>query len=66
MITEPAIAIIGGSGLYDMDGAKKVDEHKVKTPFGYPSDLIIQCELSGKKFFFCRGMVEDIRFCLTS
>jgi 5'-methylthioadenosine phosphorylase len=52
MITEPAIAIIGGSGLYDMDGAKKVDEHKVKTPFGFPSDLIIQCELSGRKVFF--------------
>ena len=30
MITEPAIAIIGGSGLYDMHGAKKSMNTKLK------------------------------------
>ena len=49
---EPAIAIIGGSGLYEIDGAEKIDEHKIKTPYGSPSDSIVECELSGRKVFF--------------
>ena len=52
MNLEPAIAIIGGSGLYEIDGAEKIDEHKIKTPYGFPSDLIIESELSGRKVFF--------------
>ena len=32
------IAIIGGSGLYEIDGVDNIDEVTVETPFGFPSD----------------------------
>ena len=35
------IGIIGGSGLYQMDGVEILDEVRVQTPFGDPSDAII-------------------------
>ncbi len=34
------IAIIGGSGLYQMEGLNQVQDHRVTTPFGTPSDII--------------------------
>ena len=34
------IGIIGGSGLYDIDGIEIVDELEIETPFGRPSDAI--------------------------
>ena len=37
----PAIGIIGGSGLYDIDGFSDREELSVSTPFGDPSDKII-------------------------
>ena len=35
------IAIIGGSGLYEIDGVDNIDEVTVEPPFGFPSDSII-------------------------
>jgi len=35
------IGIIGGSGLYKMDGLTEVEEIKIDTPFGDPSDVLI-------------------------
>ncbi|HET9961488.1 MAG TPA: S-methyl-5'-thioadenosine phosphorylase [Nitrospiraceae bacterium] len=35
------IGIIGGSGLYDMEGLERVREVRVRTPFGNPSDALI-------------------------
>ena len=35
-----AIGIIGGSGLYDIEGLERVREVRVRTPFGAPSDAI--------------------------
>ena len=37
----PAIGIIGGSGLYQMEGVENPTEQRVQTPFGDPSDAII-------------------------
>jgi 5'-methylthioadenosine phosphorylase len=34
------IAVIGGSGLYKLEGAELIDKIEVPTPFGLPSDLI--------------------------
>jgi 5'-methylthioadenosine phosphorylase len=45
-------AIIGGSGLYEIEGLKKIDEIKVETPWGLPSDLITISELDGEKIAF--------------
>lgn len=41
------IGIIGGSGLDDPNFFKDSTEHKVKTPFGDPSDALICGKLNG-------------------
>jgi 5'-methylthioadenosine phosphorylase len=46
------IGIIGGSGLYEMEGLTDVKEVKIKTPFGDPSDKFILGTLSGRKLAF--------------
>jgi 5'-methylthioadenosine phosphorylase len=45
-------AIIGGSGLYKLDGLTDVQEIEVTTPFGQPSDAIITGELEGVRVAF--------------
>ena len=40
-MTVARIGIIGGSGLYKMEGLKDVEEIEISTPFGSPSDAII-------------------------
>ena len=49
---EPAIGIIGGSGLYNIDGLKKVREMRVRTPFGAPSDALVVGTLDGVRVAF--------------
>ena len=46
------IAIIGGSGLYELAEIKNKKEAAVKTPFGNPSDKIITGEIGGVKVGF--------------
>jgi 5'-methylthioadenosine phosphorylase len=46
------IGIIGGSGLYQIDGLSNITEHRVETPFGPPSDVIIGGQLAGRQVFF--------------
>ncbi len=41
------IGIIGGSGLYDIEGIEKIKKVKVSTPFGSPSDTFITGILEG-------------------
>ena len=48
----PAIGIIGGSGLYQIDGFTGVADRVVPTPFGPPSDVIIGGTLHGRSVFF--------------
>ncbi|MBX3235388.1 MAG: S-methyl-5'-thioadenosine phosphorylase [Nitrospiraceae bacterium] len=47
-----AIGIIGGSGLYDIEGLQHVREVKVRTPFGNPSDALILGTLAGARVAF--------------
>jgi 5'-methylthioadenosine phosphorylase len=49
---EPAIGIIGGSGLYQMDGFEEISEHKITTPFGDPSDHLVMGQISGRRVCF--------------
>ncbi len=49
---EPAIGVIGGSGLYSMEGLSDTSEHQVDTPWGEPSDLIFGGRHSGRQVFF--------------
>ena len=46
------LGIIGGSGLYEMEGLEKIDTVSVSTPFGDPSDSIITGTLDGMKMAF--------------
>ena len=46
------IGVIGGSGLYEIQGIKDVKEIEVKTPFGDPSDKIITGVLEGTPVVF--------------
>lgn len=46
------IGVIGGSGLYEMDGLTDVTEIDLDTPFGKPSDSIIVGTLEGKRVAF--------------
>jgi len=46
------IGIIGGSGLYKMEGIKKVEEVEINTPFGKPSEKFIIGDLDGREVVF--------------
>lgn len=46
------VGVIGGSGLYQMEGVKVLDEVFVETPFGKTSDQILLGELDGVKIAF--------------
>ncbi|MEN8447214.1 MAG: S-methyl-5'-thioadenosine phosphorylase, partial [Cyanobacteria bacterium J06555_13] len=46
------IGIIGGSGLYQMDALSDVQEIKVETPFGDPSDALIVGKIEGVSVAF--------------
>src|SRR3954469_4415569 len=46
------IGIIGGSGLYQMPELKDIEEVKVETPFGNPSDAFIVGTLEGVRVAF--------------
>ncbi len=41
------IGVIGGSGLYDIEGMTDVEEVDINTPFGKPSDIIVVGNLGG-------------------
>lgn len=52
MQTEGATGVIGGSGLYQMEGLEVEDEVSVPTPYGPPSDSYISGNLSGRPVVF--------------
>ena len=49
---EPTIGVIGGSGLYDMQGFEDVREVVLSTPFGDPSDAYLVGRLDGVRTVF--------------
>jgi 5'-methylthioadenosine phosphorylase len=46
------IGVIGGSGLYAMEGLKVREEKRLETPFGDPSDAYVIGELDGRQVAF--------------
>ena len=46
------LAIIGGSGLYDVEEFKERDLLEIKTPWGYPSDKILKTKFDAKEVYF--------------
>lgn len=51
-MAKSSVGVIGGSGLYRMEGLKKIREIAVKTPFGKPSDKLIEGTLGKTKLIF--------------
>jgi 5'-methylthioadenosine phosphorylase len=49
---EASVGVIGGSGLYDMEGMTDVHYLDVDTPFGKPSDSIVVGSLEGTRVAF--------------
>ena len=48
----PAIGIIGGSGLYQIEELRDTSELTIDTPFGPPSDTLVGGKLSGRQVYF--------------
>ncbi len=46
------VGVIGGSGLYQMEGLKKIREVEIKTPFGRPSEKFIKGVLGERELVF--------------
>ncbi|MBI3146833.1 MAG: S-methyl-5'-thioadenosine phosphorylase, partial [Pseudogulbenkiania sp.] len=51
-MSEAMIGIIGGSGLYEMEGIEHVREHELETPYGKPSDRIVTGYVYGTRVAF--------------
>ena len=52
MMKKRKLGIIGGSGLYKMEGFKKSKWRKIKTPWGNPSDEILIAKFEGEEICF--------------
>ena len=48
----PAIGVIGGSGLYQIDGLEKIEELVLDTPFGRPSDSLVCGYVDNRRVYF--------------
>jgi 5'-methylthioadenosine phosphorylase len=51
-MSEKVVGVIGGSGLYEMEGIEEVQTVSLKTPFGDPSDSFVVGRLEGVKVAF--------------
>ncbi|MCX6072627.1 MAG: S-methyl-5'-thioadenosine phosphorylase, partial [Chloroflexi bacterium] len=52
MERKPILGVIGGSGLYELEGLQSVERRTVETPFGSPSSPVIIGDLGGKTVAF--------------
>ena len=51
-MTNPKLGIIGGSGLYEIEGLENLKWRKIKTPWGDPSDKVLIFKYKGKEVCF--------------
>ena len=51
------LAIIGGSGLYDVEEFQNRELISLKTPWGNPSDQILKTNYNNKEVYFYPDMV---------
>ena len=58
------LGIIGGSGLYKMEGFEKSKWKKINTPWGKPSDEILLASLEKEEICFSLDTPEDIKLIL--
>lgn len=48
----PVVGVLGGSGLYELEGIEDAAWKRVASPFGEPSDEILHCRIEGIDFRF--------------
>ena len=46
------LGVMGGSGVYHMEGVEIVAEHRLATPFGVPSDAVVETRISDQSVYF--------------
>lgn len=46
------LGIIGGTGIYQLEGLEVTGEHELSTPYGQPSAAIVQGQMGGRDLFF--------------
>lgn len=51
-MTERVLGVLGGSGLYELEGLTEVHLRTVHTPFGDPSDRVVEGRLGGARLLF--------------
>ena len=51
-MSQQVIGVLGGSGLYEIEGLTDVEYVRVDTPFGAPSDAYLKGQLDGKTLLF--------------
>ena len=56
------IGIVGGSGFYEMEGVKIIEEKSLTTPFGKPSDNYMIVEIEGRRVAFLSRHSRGHRF----
>ncbi len=68
-MSDPAVGVIGGSGLYELEGLTDIRWRRVRTPFGDPSDEYCEGRLDGHRVVFLprhgrghRIMPTDLNF----
>ena len=61
-MTISKLAIIGGSGLYDVEEFKNRELLNINTPWGKPSDQILKTDYNNKEVFFYQDTEEVILF----
>ena len=61
-IPQASIGVIGGSGLYSIEGLHAAKELRVKTPFGDPSDSVVTGVLEGRRVAFLARHGRGHRF----
>ncbi len=49
---EAAIGVIGGSGVYSLEGLTDIEKREVETPFGKPSEVLVGGRFEGRRVWF--------------
>jgi 5'-methylthioadenosine phosphorylase len=52
ILGESAIGVVGGSGLYEIDGLDQIEIRAIQTPFGDPSDTVVTGRIDGRRVCF--------------
>jgi 5'-methylthioadenosine phosphorylase len=61
-VADALVGIIGGSGLYQIEGLEILEERRLETPFGEPSDAYVLGEIGGTKVAFLSRHGRGHRF----